>query len=418
MLRFALQSLLNRRFVAGLTILSIALSVALILGVERLRDSARASFANSAGGIDLIVAPRGNDVQILMATVFGVGSTGTAMSWDSYEKVAAMPGVGWAVPLMMGDNHRGYPVMGTTNTYFDHFRHSGGQPLAFASGAGFATPDSAVIGAEVAARFDYDVGTVLVNAHGEGSVSFEMHDDAPFTVSGVLAATGTAVDRMVFVTTEGFDLLHAGYSDTAADPFAAPVEDDHDHTHGYEPEQINAVYVGLSQRTAILGIQRALLTDPAEALSAVMPNVALLQLWSITGTAENALRLMSIAVAVASLIGMVVMLSAALDARRREFAVLRSVGAAPRTIFGLIIAEALMVAAAGIVLGLALLFAATAFADPILSANFGFRIGATSLGATEIRLLLAVFCFAALAALLPAWRVYRLTLADGLTARL
>lgn len=452
MLSFALQSLWSRRFVAGLTILSIALSVALILGVERLRESARASFANTANGIDLIIAPRGNDVQILMATVFGVGSTGAPMSWESYQRVADMPGVDWAVPLMMGDNHRGYPVMGTTEAYFDNFRHSGGRALSFAEGGRFLAPDSAVIGAEIASRFDYGVGTELINAHGAGAVSFEVHDDAPFTVTGVLAHTGTAVDRMVFVTTEGFDALHAGQTDPTADPFAthsnggandhgdgehdAHHEDhggheqheeqhadheghDDDHgAHAHEPGQINAVYVGLTNRSQILGIQRALSTSLTEALSAVMPNVALLQLWSITGTAEGALRLMSIAVAVASLIGMVVMLSAALDARRREFAILRSVGAAPRTIFGLIMSEALIVAAGGVLLGIVILLAGSALSNPVLASNFGFRMPLTLPGAEVLPLLLAVMCFAGLAALLPAWRVYRLTLADGLTARL
>ncbi|MGR3648349.1 MAG: ABC transporter permease [Shimia sp.] len=439
MLNLALHSLWNRRFVVSLTVLSIAVAVALILGVERLRDSARGSFANSASGIDLIVAPRGNDVQILMATVFGVGSTGTGMSWDSFERVENLPAVDWAVPLMMGDNHRGYPVMGTSRAYFDHFRHSGGQALAFAQGGGFEAADSAVMGAEVAARFGYGIGTVFVNAHGAGNVSFDMHDDAPFIVTGVLAPTGTAVDRMVFISTQGFDGLHASYETPAADPFAASENDDasgslgstdEDHAHeddadhdshedrGYEPNQINAIYVGLTERRAILGIQRALQTDPTEALSAVMPNVALLQLWSITGTAENALRLMSVAVAAASLIGMVVMLSATLEARRREFAILRSVGATPRSIFGLIVSEALMMAAVGILIGIALLTMSTALANPILSANYGFRMGLALPSFTELTLLLAVFCVAALASLLPAWRVYRMTLSDGLAAKL
>ena len=154
MLGFSLRSLWNRRFVAGLTVLAISLSVALILGVERLRDGARDSFANSASGIDLIVAPRGNPVQILMATVFGVGGTGTGMTWDSFEWLEDRPEVAWAVPIQMGDNHRGYPVIGTDAAYFEHFRHSGGQPLSAAAGAFFTGDgaDAAVVGAEVAAR--------------------------------------------------------------------------------------------------------------------------------------------------------------------------------------------------------------------------------------------------------------------------
>ncbi|SFL77143.1 FtsX-like permease family protein [Shimia aestuarii] len=502
MISLGIQSLWNRRFVVLLTVFSIALSVALILGVERLRSQARLAFANSASGIDLIVAPRGNDVQILMATVFGVGSTGSGLNWDTFEYVSDLPQTAWAVPIMMGDNHRGYPVIGTSTAYFEHFRHSNGQELRFASGHAFENAHDAVIGAEIAAEFGYALGTEIINAHGSGSVAFHQHDEAPFSISGVLAPTGTAVDRMVLISLDGFDALHQDEAPVQSDPFealgseaarSAPTSDhdhaehdehaqdtheghaeadhdehehdaredhdeaDHDahahdtheehsdadhskhehdahkdHTkadhddhadhaheeHEPEPEQINAIYVGLKSASGILGVQRALNETAPEPLSAVMPNVALLQLWSITGTAEGALRIMAAAVAVAGMVGMVVMLSAALESRRREFAILRSVGATPGTIFGLIVLEAVLVTLGGLALGLALLTIGALVADPVLSANFGFRMGAALSLPREGLLILAVFCFGFLASLLPALRVYRMTLADGLTMRL
>ncbi|WP_422064580.1 ABC transporter permease [Shimia sp.] len=441
MLSYAVQSLWNRRFVASLTVLTIALSVALILGVERLRDSARQSFFNSVSGIDLIVAPRGNDVQILMSTVFGVGSTGAGMNWQNYKDLQALDAVDWAVPLMMGDNHRGHPVVGTQSAYFDHFRYGADQPLRFAAGRRFETPEETVIGADVAARFGYGVGTEIVNAHGTGAVSFELHDDAPFTVSGILAATGTPVDRMVFVSLSGFDALHAPLASPQTDPLAAASgtapshkngantatlawktdNDSGDATQAHDTEvsaQINGVFVGLKSRNAILAVQRHVSANTSSALSAVMPNVALLQLWAITGTAEKALRFMSLAVAVASLIGMVVMLSAALESRRREFAILRSVGATPRRIVGLIIMEAMLTTTAGIIVGLILLICAIGAANPVLFDQFGFRIAMFGVSESDSLRVLAIFCFGCLASFLPAWRVYRITLADGLTTRL
>ncbi len=466
MLDLCLKSLLNRRFVAGLTVLSIALSVALILGVERLRTEARAGFANSASGVDLIVAARGNDVQILMATVFGVGSTGTGISWESYEMVEDMPGIDWTVPLMMGDSHRGYPVIGTSNAYFERFRHSGGQPLIFAQGQAFDDSMGAVVGAEVAQAFGYAPGAEIVNAHGSGAVSFDVHDDAPFTVSGVLEPTGTAVDRMVFVSIEGFDTLHQDALPKNADPFgraraneddeepaqheegetAHSAEEDHDEhkehvakevhdehlhdddhdehvddthdDHGHEPATINAIFAGLENKSAVLSIQRQLAQYRGDALTAVMPNVALLQLWSITGTAEIALRLMAGAVALAGVIGLVVMLSAALDARRREFAILRSVGATPYNIFTLIIFEAVLLLLMGILLGYFVLTGVTIVANPILAAEFGLRIGLGLPTLREVVLVALVFFSGLIAGAIPALRVYRMTLADGLSMRL
>ncbi len=434
MLAYGLRSLWNRRFITALTVLAIGLSVALILGVERLRDGARNGFANSASGIDLIVAPRGNSVQILMATVFGVGGTGAGMSWESYEWLEARPEVAWAVPIQMGDNHRGYPVIGTDASYFEHFRHSGGRPLTLADG-GFLTGEetqAAVVGAEVAARFGYVLGSVIVNAHGAGAVSFDLHEESPFTIAGVLAPTGTAVDRMVFVTLEGFDALHAQAEAPLADPFdpmamvtADPEEhaDHHDDAahdgpeRHHAPDQINAVYIGLSDRLGVLGIQRAVNEHQADALSAVLPATALVELWGITGTAERAMRLMAWAVAVAGMIGMVVMLTATLDTRRREFAILRSVGATPGRIFGLIVSEAALLTGAGLLLGLVLLVIATLVIDPILSARFGMRLGLNVFGAQELVTMGAVFCAGLLASLIPAVRVYRMTLADGLSIR-
>ncbi len=418
--KLVVQSLLNRRFVASLTVLAIALSVALILSVERLRDSARTSFANSASGVDLIIAPRGNDVQILLATLFGVGSTGTGMSGDVVDLLEDMPGVAWTVPLMQGDNHKGFPVIGTSESYFEHFKHSRGEALTFAQGTAFADPQSAVIGAEVAERLGYGLGTEIVNAHGAGSVALEVHDEAPFQVTGILARTNTAVDRMVFVSLQGFEEIHAEAEAHPVDPLAAHTEEDHveNGVNSVVPAQVNAAYVGLSNRTAVLGVQRAIATYTKEPLSAVMPNVALLQLWSITGTAESALRVMSLAVVVASMIGMVVMLSAALEARRREFAILRSVGASPRDVVLMIVTEALLVTASGITLGLLIFWGAILLADPILSTQFGVTLGNQMLGTSEAALLLTILCFGGLASLLPAWRVYRMTLADGLTTKL
>lgn len=458
MLAICIKSLLNRRFVAALTILSIAMSVALILGVERLRTEARAGFANSASGIDLIVAARGNDVQILMATVFGVGSTGAGIDWDSYEMVEDMPQVSWAVPIMMGDNHRGYPVIGTSEDYFEHFRHSRGKSLGFRNGVAFSDATGAVIGADVAQAFGYELGAEIVNAHGSGEVAFDVHDDDPFIISGILEPTGTAIDRMVLVSLEGFDALHEEEAETHSDPFAEAAEtdaEDHDghdahdeheaeehgahvgeehedeekhghdsddadghDDHGHEPGIINAIYVGLTERTAVLSVQRQLSEFKGEALTAVLPSVALLQLWSLTDTAETALQLMSAAVALAGVTGLIVMLSAALDARRREFAIFRSVGATPNTIFSMIVLEAVLLLVMGIVLGYLLLIIVALAANPILAESFGLRLGLGLSSYREALLIAFIFCSGFLASFIPAFRVYRMTLADGLSMKL
>jgi putative ABC transport system permease protein len=120
--RLALRSLGNRRLTAILTILSIGLSVALLLGVEKVRSGARESFANTISGTDLIVGARGGGVQLLLYSVFRIGNASNNITWKSFQDVAARPEVAWIVPLSLGDSHRGFRVLGTTRDYFERYR--------------------------------------------------------------------------------------------------------------------------------------------------------------------------------------------------------------------------------------------------------------------------------------------------------
>ena len=414
MLRHGFKSLWNRRFVATLSVLAVALSAALVLGVERLRNEARTSFANSAEGVDVIIAARGNSVQILMASVFGVGSTGAGMSWATYERMSDLPPVAWAVPVMLGDNHRGMPVVGTTPEYFSAFAAQRLGGATFAQGQEFDRPDGAVIGAEVAERFGYDVGTVIINAHGAGTIDFDQHEDAPFIIQGILTPTGSALDRMVFVTLEGFDAIHREIAPKPIDPMAVVAPDE----VGGPPQQINAMLVGLEERRAVLGVQQFVAQFEDEPLSAVLPGLALLELWEITGTAETALRLLSWATALAGFASVLVMLTSALEARRREFAILRAVGATPGKILSLIVIEALLITIAGLVLGLALVTLASVVAQPILAARYGLILSFDLPSQRELGLLIVLLVAGMLASIVPAARVYKMTLTDGLSVKL
>lgn len=405
----------NRLTVVCLAVFAIALSVALILTVERIKDSARDSFTNSVSGVDMIVAPRGNDVQILMSTVFGLGSAGPGLDWDTFEMVRNLPTTGWAVPLLMGDTHQGFPVFGTTPAYFDHFKHSGGKDLNFASGGAFEGASDTVVGSEVAKRFGYKIGDSIVNAHGAGRVAIKLHDSTPFRVVGVLSPTGTALDRSVYVSLGGFNMMHADAKGKTLDPLAPDSTASSDGATQGQSERINAIFVGLKNRATVLSAQRFISQWPEEPLSAVLPQLALLQLWQVTNLAERALQAMAGAVALAGFISMSMMLMASLEGRRREFAILRAVGASPVQVLGLIVFEAVSITLVGILIGLFLALGIAWPASPLLSIRFGVALQPDLFGLAEIRLLATVFAFGLLAGLWPAIRVYRLTLTDGLT---
>jgi putative ABC transport system permease protein len=426
LLRLALSSLRNRALTAALTVLSIALAVLLLLAVERLRGASRDSFAATVSGTDLIVGARSSPVHLLLSAVFRIGNATNAISPRSWQVLAARPEVAWTIPVSLGDSFRGYRVVGTTGAFFEHFRFAGQRRLVFAAGGAFRGERDAVLGAEVARGLGLAPGASVVIAHGAGEVSFSLHEESPFKVTGVLSPTGTPVDRGVYVSLAGLNAVHAPVNTgVSADPLAEALarRADHDPDHASEhPEVlasgITAVFVGLHNRAAALAVQRAVNEHAAEPLTAILPGVTLQEVWEITGVVERTLFAVSVLVVLVGLAGMLVALLTSLGERRREMAVLRAVGARPAHVFGLILGEAALVTLAGIVVGVAALGAGLALAQDAIAARFGLLLPVAWLSARECALLAAVAVAGVLIGLLPAWRCYRQSLADGMTIRI
>lgn len=413
-LTLAWKSLVNRRTTTILTALTVALSVALLLGVEKIRDGARASFATTISGTDLIVGARTGGTQLLLYSVFRIGEATNNISWESCRTIAARSDVAWTIPLSLGDSHRGFPVLGTNQDYFKHFHYGRGRGLAFAEGAPFADLFDAVIGADVAHRLDYHVGDRIVLAHGTGALDLQTHADRPFRITGILAPTGTPVDRTVHVSLAAIEAIHVDWVDGM--PPVAGLSTDADTLRQLDllPTSVTALLVGLRSRLAIFQAQRDINTFTEEPLLAIIPGVALQSLWRSLGTMDGALRVISAIVVASGFSGMITASLAGLDARRREIAVLRSVGARPRDIFLLLILESVSLAAIGGLIGLALVYLALIVARPLIETHVGLFLPIPSPGAGEAAILGLVVAAGAVSGFAPAYRAYRMTLADGL----
>jgi putative ABC transport system permease protein len=410
----AVKSLRNRKLTAALTTLSIALSVLLLLGVERIRHESRDGFAATVSGTDLLVGARTSPVHLLLSAVFHIGNATNNIAWSSYRAIADRPDVAWTIPLSLGDSHRGYRVLGTTPDYFEHFRFARNRSLAFEQGKAFSDERDAVLGADVAQALKYRIGDPIVIAHGAGEVSFAMHDDHPFRISGILARTGTPVDRTVHVLLAGLDAVHDEIA-AGEDPLAAIVGKTRE---AGSPKAITAFLAGLKSRGAVLSVQRAVNEFAREPLTAVLPGVALQEVWQITSALEKSLFAISALVVVVGLSGMLVSLLTSLGERRREMAVLRSLGARPVQIFSLILGEAAFLTAAGILAGVALLYAGLLAGRSWLESRLGLYIGMSWPSAAEWGLVGVVAAAGLLIGLIPAWQSYRHSLADGMMVRI
>jgi putative ABC transport system permease protein len=419
LLRLALASLGNRRFTALLTVFAIALSVCLLLAVERVRSEARASFANTISGTDLIVGARSGSVNLLLYSVFRIGNATNNIRWDSFEHLAKHRQVKWAIPISLGDSHRGYRVMGTSLAYFEHLHYGRGQSLQLASGRAFAKdPFEVVLGAEVAQALNYQLGAELVLAHGVATISLVKHDDKPFKVVGILARTGTPVDRTLHISLAGMQALHIDWQNGMPARGAGKVSASQARSLDLQPKAITAVLLGLNSKIATFSLQREINEFRGEPLLAILPGVALQELWSLMGTAEQALFVISLFVVLTGLIGMLTAILTSLNERRREMAILRSVGARPWHIASLLILEAFALALAGVLLGVLLLYLGIAAAQGQVQASYGLYLPLNPPTSYEWRLLGAILAAALLMGCVPAWRAYRQSLADGLSIRL
>ena len=416
----AARSAWNRRFVLSLVVASIALSTLLLLGIERIRQDLRSTFSQAVSGTDLIMGARTGPVQLLLYSVFRIGNATNNIRTSSAEAIAKHRAVAWLVPISLGDSHRGFAVLGTTPAYFEHFRYGAKQPLVLAQGAPFSGSIAglfeAVIGADVARRLGYALGQRIVLSHGDGAMAANDHANKPFAIVGILAPTGTPVDRTVHISLQAMTALHLDWAAGAPLPGMA-VSASEAAAADLTPRSITAALIGLKSRAAVFAVQREVANFPGEPLLAILPGVALDELWDVVGLGERGLQAMSALVAAVSLAGLVAVILAGLNERRRELAILRAVGAGPRQVMLLLALEGTLVTACGVLLGALACWGAVAVLGPWVQGRFGITLHLQAPGSGEWRLMAWVLAGGVFASLLPGWRAYRLSLADGLSPR-
>ncbi len=410
----AYHSLFNRKITVSLTIISIALSVFLFLGVEKIRTSAKNSFTSTITNTDLIVGARSGQIQLLLYSIFQIGNATNNFTWESFQKIAKHPDIEWIVPISLGDSLYQFRVMGTTSEYFTRYKYRGNKNLVFEEGVKFNDLYDAVIGAEVAKTLNYKINDPIIVAHGLASV--QKHEDHPFRISGILKKTGTPVDRLVLVSLEAIEAIHIDWETGIKIPTRDNSTNENKKLDKKKliPKEITAAMIGVKSRMKVFQLQREINEYAKEPLLAILPGVALSELWRIISYVETTLQVISGIVIITALLGMIAIIFASLNERRREMAILRSIGASPHTILGLLMIESIFMSIAGVVLGLFVLYVVLIFIYPFLNNTFGIYIEVAPIYGREITILLSIIIMSSIVSIIPALRAYRLSLNDGM----
>jgi len=415
----AYKSLKNRKLTTSLTLLSIALSVALLIGVEHVRVGVRESFSHTLSQTDLIVGARGGALQLLLYAVFGMGSAPHNLSYASYEKLKRHPAVRWTIPYSLGDSHHGFRVIGTTDDFYREYRYRQDRQLEFAAGRAASDVFDVVLGHAVAQQLGYRLGQPIVVTHGitSGRGIIE-HGDKPFRVVGILKQTATPIDRALYITLEGMEAMHIDWQAGAPRRPGDAVPVGQIRQEDIQIKQITAFLLRTKSRLETLRLQREINTFEDEPLMTIIPGVALSELWRSIGYAEGGLKIVTLFVIIVGFLGMLMALYTSLNERRREMAILRAVGVGPWKIAALLVLESGVLSLVGCLLGVGLVYGLLLVFQPVVEQTFGLYIPIMALSGVEYGYVAATIAAGSAVGLVPAYKAYRNTLSDGLSLRL
>lgn len=415
LLKLTISSLYARLLTVSMTVFAISLSLMLYLSVEKLRASAYTSFTNTISQTDLIVGSRTGSVQLLLYSVFRIGNATNNITWESYEDIIKRDEVDWSVPISLGDSHKEFRVMGTNEDFFKRYKYRGDQSLKIENGKYFSDLYDVVIGFGVAEKLGYNINTPIIVSHGLRS--FTEHDDQPFKVSGILAKTGTPVDNTIIVSLEAIEAIHIDWSSGAKIPGQeTPVEQI--RKMDLAPSNITAVLIGVNSKLQIFQLQRWINEYSEEALSSILPGVALQELWRIVSIVENLLLGISMVVIFTTLIGMAAIIFSSLSERRREMAIWRAMGASPKIVIGLLMLEAFIISSLSVMVSTFLLFILLYILQPWIDSTYGILVTIEMLSLKDIYIFILFILSAMLVSLIPAIRAYWFSINDGMTIKI
>lgn len=404
--KLALQSLLDRKGSVVLSLMAMTVSIFVLLGVEHIRHQTKENFSNTISGVDLIVGARTSSLNLLLYSVFRMGSPTNNIRWQTFEHIANNKHVKWTIPISLGDSHKGYRVLGTTTDYFQYFSYGKQYRLVIANGRAFDQVFDVVLGSEVAKKLGYKLGDKITLAHGIAATSFGLHDNRPFTVVGILASTGTPVDQTLHVSLQGIEALHIDWQQgvkTSNNTFTQSELEQAD----LQPKSITAFMLGLKSKMTTFHVQRTINEYAQEPVVAILPGLVLSEFWQMMSILENTLLLVSALVFLAACLGVSAMLLASIRERHREIQLLRVIGAPTYFLFLLIEVEALLITLLSFFLGAGLLTACLVFLHDYLISQFGLNIEINLLTKNSMYLIAAMFSVSIIAALIPSFSGYR-----------
>lgn len=388
----------SRPLAAGLNLLLLTLGLASITLLLLVSHLINAAFERDLAGIDAVVGAKGSPMQLILSGVFHLDVPTGNVPLAAIQALQTHPQVAKLIPISLGDSFRGHRIVGTTPSYISHYH------VPLAQGALWTKPLQAVVGAQVAARTGLKLGDTFSGSHGLGSRG-EVHGQTPYTVVGVLAASGSVLDRLIITATESVWTVHE--TDTAMD------EEDQKILQG-EREVTLAL---IQYKTPLAAVTFPRFINTTTEMQAAAPALEITRLLSMIGVGTNVMKALASVLLLTAALSVFIALWSAVRERRADLALLRMLGAPPHRVAGLLLCEALWLALLASLLGLAAGQALVALMGWALQLEQSVLIGGLIWPAELAVVPVLALGVAVLSALLPAWEAYRVSVFELLQSR-
>ena len=397
-LRWAWQFLWSRPLAAALNLLLLSLGLASITLVLLVNHQIQQAFARDLAGIDVVVGAKGSPLQLILSGVFQIDTPTGNVPLADVQTLQANPQVAKLIPISMGDSFKGYRIIGTTPDYLSHYAG------VMASGALWQAPMQAVLGAKVARDTGLRVGDSFAGSHGLGGGG-HAHGQTPYAVTGVLAPSGSVMDRLILTATESVWRVHE--KDTALDAADQKILE----------EEREVTLALIQYRSPLAAVTFPRFINTSTNMQAASPALEVSRLLGLIGIGADVLRAFAGVLLLTAGVSVFIALWSAVRERRADLALLRMLGAAPRQLAALLWCEALWLALLATLLGLALGQGVAALLAVALDVDKSISLAALNWPVALLSVPALALGVAVASALLPTWEAYRVSVLELLQSR-
>lgn len=398
MLQLAYANLKEHFLSTILSVMLLGIGVGMVSFIVTVSEQLNDRFNRDIRGIDMVVGAKGSPLQLILSAVYQIDNPTGNIPLTEVNKLKNHPLIKYSIPLSYGDSYKGFRIVGTDSLYLKHYE------ATFSEGKMWNRSMDVVLGSSVAEKIGLKMGSHFHGNHGFDDAG-HAHEEAHYNVVGVLEPTGTVADRLILTSTESVWDIHNHDEAEHEDPAHDHDHQDEHHHAEEEAGEITALLVKFKSPMGIMQIPR--MVNEKTSMQAALPAIEINRLYSLMGVGFTTLQIIGMVIMCIAALSVFISLLNSLKERKYELALMRSLGASPLKLFGLIVQESLLLCLAGYTLGIILGRVGIMLLSSLGEDQFQFSVSQSGIAPVEMWLLPLTLCIGLVAALIPAIRAYR-----------